>query len=633
VQANLSSTIDIQSTAESSRVDSIIADVFFTPKNDNIQTVLNIDTNPGSEKQSDKVRFKWESPKQQELAYQITAKTRVESKPVAVLAKVAYPMSITDIPEQYRIYIKPSKMIDPTDGRIAQLANNLAAGNDDLWIVASRLAIWVKSNIKYNLSTDTENVVQNASWTLTERRGVCGELTNLYIAMLRSIGVPARFISGIAYTDLPGKEGWGGHGWAEVYFPNNGWVPFDPTMGEFGWINPTHVKMMESADPTQPSTSFEWRGKSINITVGQLDMKGSALEFGPKAAPTVSVKTRLYQEYIGYGSYDLVTATVENLQPYYVTTELKLAYPEEIMLEGPKEHEVILPPKSKRIEFWTIRTKEGLQRDYRYEFPLAVYTVRNETATAVLHSSMLEKTYSLVDVTHAQSLVAEEERKTLSGEVDMVCNADKPFAYDYEQVNVTCTLKNNGVMPMRDVSVCLDRECATIPLLFGTAETVTIPAPYLQTGLNEFTITAKNPNMTRVQILAIDFRDAPLIELMDVEYPKTADYDSEFEIKFRLEQQSDSVPQDVKVTLSSRLVNRTIIMDSFIRNQSAAITLAGSDLEKPSSKFTLKATWTDSNGKNYEKTQDFRIAIGKINLLQRMAMFFRDFFSSLWENL
>jgi|688.fasta_scaffold84993_4 transglutaminase-like putative cysteine protease len=67
-----------------------------------------------------------------------------------------------------------------------------------------------------------------------KRRGVCQDFAHLAIACLRSLGLPARYVSGYLRTHAPpGKERLVGadasHAWFSVYCPSVGWVDFDPT--------------------------------------------------------------------------------------------------------------------------------------------------------------------------------------------------------------------------------------------------------------------------------------------------------------------------------------------------------------------------------------------------------------------
>ena len=69
---------------------------------------------------------------------------------------------------------------------------------------------------------------------MRERKGVCQDFAHLAIACIRSVGLPARYVSGYIETVSPvGGEKLVGvdasHAWFSVYIPNMGWVDFDPT--------------------------------------------------------------------------------------------------------------------------------------------------------------------------------------------------------------------------------------------------------------------------------------------------------------------------------------------------------------------------------------------------------------------
>jgi transglutaminase-like putative cysteine protease len=69
---------------------------------------------------------------------------------------------------------------------------------------------------------------------LARRRGVCQDFAHLEIAALRSLGLPARYVSGYLLTHpAEGKERLIGadasHAWIAVWCPTLGWVEFDPT--------------------------------------------------------------------------------------------------------------------------------------------------------------------------------------------------------------------------------------------------------------------------------------------------------------------------------------------------------------------------------------------------------------------
>jgi transglutaminase-like putative cysteine protease len=71
---------------------------------------------------------------------------------------------------------------------------------------------------------------------LRHRHGVCQDFAHLQIACLRSLGLAARYVSGYLRTiPPPGQPRMVGvdasHAWVSVFFPDYGWVDFDPTNG------------------------------------------------------------------------------------------------------------------------------------------------------------------------------------------------------------------------------------------------------------------------------------------------------------------------------------------------------------------------------------------------------------------
>jgi len=78
-----------------------------------------------------------------------------------------------------------------------------------------------------DIATPLEDVLRG-------RRGVCQDFAQLMIGALRSIGLPARYMSGYILTHPPEGEprlvgADASHAWVSVYCPRLGWVDFDPT--------------------------------------------------------------------------------------------------------------------------------------------------------------------------------------------------------------------------------------------------------------------------------------------------------------------------------------------------------------------------------------------------------------------
>jgi hypothetical protein len=106
---------------------------------------------------------------------------------------------------------------------IIRQAVAIAGNSRDPREIVERVNQWVYTNLEKAPTFS----IPNALAVLTDRRGDCNEHAQLFVALTRSLGIPARVASGLAYLD--GKFYY--HAWAEVYL--GGWVAVDPTWGQF----------------------------------------------------------------------------------------------------------------------------------------------------------------------------------------------------------------------------------------------------------------------------------------------------------------------------------------------------------------------------------------------------------------
>jgi transglutaminase-like putative cysteine protease len=67
---------------------------------------------------------------------------------------------------------------------------------------------------------------------LERGNGSCSEYTFAYIAMCRSVGIPARYVGSLVIRGDKASLDDVYHRWVEIYLPNFGWVPVDPSGGD-----------------------------------------------------------------------------------------------------------------------------------------------------------------------------------------------------------------------------------------------------------------------------------------------------------------------------------------------------------------------------------------------------------------
>ena len=128
-------------------------------------------------------------------------------------------------------YLLPSHFI-AWDDEITAFAQRFFLPDQLLYTCVKDLCHAIFTEFKFDSNFTT---VQTPLQTvLKEKRGVCQDFSHLAIASLRSMGFPARYVSGYLETlPPPGKKKLQGsdasHAWVSVYIPPFGWCEFDPT--------------------------------------------------------------------------------------------------------------------------------------------------------------------------------------------------------------------------------------------------------------------------------------------------------------------------------------------------------------------------------------------------------------------
>jgi transglutaminase-like putative cysteine protease len=121
------------------------------------------------------------------------------------------------------VFLGPEALLEADNPEIRSLAVRLRGAERDPRVVAERINRWVYDSVRKEIMVG----VPSALATLRSRVGDCNEHTQLYVALARAAGIPARVAAGLGYLD--GKFYY--HAWPEVWLER--WVAVDPTFGQF----------------------------------------------------------------------------------------------------------------------------------------------------------------------------------------------------------------------------------------------------------------------------------------------------------------------------------------------------------------------------------------------------------------
>ena len=153
-------------------------------------------------------------------------------------------------------------------------------GATTLLYTVGNVVQWIYTNIRYERGHTSVNTT--AADVLVSLCGVCQDQAHLGLAMLRALGIPARYVSGLL-TRQPGET----HAWIEFLHPHLGWLPADPTRGVVIHIGTDYLKFGVGRDYSEVlpvSGSFVSRGR------GHLDFTTAPVFFD---RDTVSVDDAL----------------------------------------------------------------------------------------------------------------------------------------------------------------------------------------------------------------------------------------------------------------------------------------------------------------------------------------------------
>jgi len=582
------------------------------------QEILEFSFKPDADIENNALLFDWQEPSEK-INFGYSTKIKTNNNIVRVNKKIQFPL--ISLPDELKQFTQPQEIIDSDDDDIIELASKLVEGEDDMYVVVHKLAEWTKGNINYNLSTITAEASQKASWVLDNRLGVCDELTSLFIAMIRSVGIPAKFISGVVYTNSPlFPENWGSHGWAEVYFPGFGWIPYDVTYGQFGYIDPTHVKLKEALDSAEPSVQYKWLARNIELDTKKLDIDASVDKIIGRAKKPISLDVNILKENIGFGSYNLIEVALENLEDYYVSSEVYISRSTEVEITENFIRDILLKPKEKKSIFWTTKLTENLDENFIYTFPFTISTVRNFSNQISFKSTKNDIILSFDDVNDVLQQKKEEDQKTYSRDVNIDCNIDKNEFYEYEEALLQCTVKNLGNIFLENLNLCSDNECKEFNLGITQEKKFDFSVEELEEGKRELALNLRNKDVSKAEYLEVDVLDKPEIIIKDIEAPKEVSYESNFKIGFLLSKESRSNPQNVEIILYQNNFEKSFSVKELFDDRKLIINLLGKDLRKGTNEFSININYEDKNGKNYEATENFIVELANVTLIQNILL-------------
>ncbi|MFH1606104.1 MAG: transglutaminase-like domain-containing protein, partial [Nanoarchaeota archaeon] len=611
------------------KIDEATITLSWFPRSDLHQEVLSLKTNPVSEFVDDNIVFSFNNPSVNGVSVTVESKIKTNSYFLPIHKKVPFP--IETLEPELSEYLKPQEFVDVNE-EIRELASKLSNNKDDLFEVVFAFSKWIEENIEYNLTTLTAEANQKSSWVLENGYGVCDEITSLFMSFCKSVGIPVRFVSGVAHTNLEMFENpWGGHGWAEVYFPNFGWIPFDVTYKQLGYLDATHIKFKDSFDSKDSSVDYSARGTGFNLRSGVLESKTEVDSKGDLKEPSISASVEVDESVIGFGSYNLLVLKIRNIKNFYVTDFIQIAPTENVKFFSTTKIPILLKPYETKELYFIIRVDDDLKSGFQYNFPIVAHFYGGEVKSFF----EVKESGQLYDFEYFNKKIPSED-DGYSKDLSLDCYADKKSVYVQEQTMITCVLENLGSETLRWVKTCVDDVCYNNHLAPSEKKTLQFNKSFDSVSLKNLVVSCENNKLSKKSYLLISVIDEPKILIKNVLFPETISFKESGHITFDLEKDSFSTPKNLRVIIKHKFFEQSWDVKELSKKITFNLQIRGMDLNLNTNEFEILIYFENDKGLTFQKNEFFQIELNNLQIWEKAYVLmnkFTNFIESLIKNI
>lgn len=173
-----------------------------------------------------------------------------------------------------RLFLRETPLTLATPA-IRMLARDALSGEGgDLLAGLHRITSMIHSSLAFRVGATT--AVTTAGEALAAGAGVCQDFAHIFIAAARSLGVPARYVSGY-YLRSDSVSQDAGHAWAEAFLPALGWIAFDPAQGHCATDRHVRIAIGSDGNEAAPIRGARTGGTDEALTVALTVAPGRAV--------------------------------------------------------------------------------------------------------------------------------------------------------------------------------------------------------------------------------------------------------------------------------------------------------------------------------------------------------------------
>ena len=618
LSVNIGSSLYIEPESENYKIEYANINLGFVPMQTDSQKILSFKTDPTALNLSNSKLFQWEEVRTRKLSFGLESFLTSNYDFSKVEDKVSFP--INDIDDDISKYLDETNSID-INREIEDIAHKLVEGEDDLFRVIHNFGVWIDENLEYDLSATPTGGTHKASWVLDNKVGVCGEFTNLFIAFCRATGIPARFVSGIAYsTDPRMPDEWSPHAWAEVYFPGKGWVPVDVTFREIGYVNPARVVIMKDFDSRNPGTSYDWSVNNASVTTRPLKLNVSVENISKPVESFLDIDSSVAYREVSFGSYNVLNVNVRNKNDFYVPTELRISRSKQIDLLDGQRKLVLMEPFSEKNFYFLFNVTEDIEKDYKYNFRISAATKRNATSLA---SFTVGDEFSFYSKNRATDYIEDRRKegtKRYSRNIFFNCNADKKNYLLTENVKVVCEIKNKGDLDLMDAEVCVQDLCSYKDIKSGEEKEAVFYHTLFQTGDVRLRATLEHMDALKYDTTSVSSFERPKLKIDGMDAPKNVSFNKPFTIKFLVKRENMAPVKKTTVKVEGGGISQKWIDEGFEKDGKYIINVNKHVLNNFENTINFSFEYKDAKNRNFLEEKQINISVVNMTTTQKGIM-------------
>ncbi len=244
-------------------------------------------------------KFSWVRPgKAFKASVSFEATNSVQLKEINTVS----PFPPTGLDPAVNKYLQSTEQVPADNPQIRRKSKELLKDVKTQFEAVQRILSWIIDHMQYVLTPEK----YDALYSLGTGKGNCQNYSHLAAALMRAAGIPVRIVNGVTLKRpfdvrvgsnvLTLNMAQGRHSWIEVYFPDLGWMPFDPQQSELFVSNRfIRVEVGRDNNETVNDGLIRWTRKrgsksklSFTETIeadfvqDEISLTGNRMQYGPR---------------------------------------------------------------------------------------------------------------------------------------------------------------------------------------------------------------------------------------------------------------------------------------------------------------------------------------------------------------